>query len=267
MRAGERRRDRDDHALAASTVTASDATVTPDEDLLDAAHRRAQDDALAELGRHPQRRSSARRRRSGVSCAPSAGVEVALERARVLLVPRGGDVEERVEEGELARLAAEDRLGGRGRDRHELRAAARVLAQPGVERLPVPLLGARTSSTGCRRGRSCDISSSWVTASAMSPAHDRVRRRRAERRVVRVLHAPPVGPEDVVAGVVGRERADADVVGQRLDAVLRGPDEHAAELGVVAAAERVGEDAAADAVAGLEHDHRAAGLARSRAPP
>ena len=48
-----------------------------------------------------------------------------------------------------------------------------------------------------------------------------------------------------------------------------GPDEHAAELGVVAAAERVGEDAAADAVARLEHDHRAArrdDLARRREP-
>ena len=39
-----------------------------------------------------------------------------------------------------------------------------------------------------------------------------------------------------------------------------GPDERAAELGVVAAAERVVEHAAADAVARLEHDHRAAGL-------
>ena len=49
---------------------------------------------------------------------PVASVEVALEGADVLLVARGGDVEEDVEQRQLARLGAEDRPG---RDRDDAR--------------------------------------------------------------------------------------------------------------------------------------------------
>src|ERR671927_261703 len=67
--------------------------------------------------------------------------EVALERPLVVLVAGGGDVEDREQERELARLGAEDRAGG-GRYQATKALIARVAAvipQPGLERLPVPI--------------------------------------------------------------------------------------------------------------------------------
>ena len=52
----------------------------------------------------------------------AAGVEVALERAGVVLVARGGEVEQREEQRELPRLGAEDRPRGRGHELLEARA-------------------------------------------------------------------------------------------------------------------------------------------------
>jgi hypothetical protein len=71
--------------------------------------------------------------------------------------------------------------------------------------------------------------------------------------------APAVGEVDVVAGVVGVEQADAEGLGEREHVVLGRPDEGAAALGDGPVAQVEVEDAAADAVAGLEHHHRLAG--------
>src|SRR5213078_5245495 len=74
---------------------------------------------------------------------PSA--EVALERPRVLLVARGGDVEEREEKRDLARLGAEDRARRDGDEAAEalVGAVARVRLGPVLERLTIPLGSAR----------------------------------------------------------------------------------------------------------------------------
>src|SRR5207253_1859640 len=235
--------------------------------LRDAAHRRVQHDAPAELRGHLQG-DRLRAADEAALLGAAGGVEVALERAGVLLVPRGGDVEERVEEGELARLAAEDRLGGRRRDRHELGVAARVRAQPRVERLPVPVVGAG-GSPGLVDGHARRHLVELRDGERDVAGDDGIGRGRAEGRVVRELLTAAWAEEDVVAGVVGRERPDADRRGQRLDVVLRRPGEHAAELGIVADVERLVEHAASDPVAGLEHHHRAAGphdLAGRRQP-
>ena len=62
----------------------------------------------------------------------------------------------------------------------------------------------------------------------------------------------------MVALLVAREGAHAELVGERQHAVLRRPDPLPAELDDRAVGERVVEDAPADAVAGLQHDDAAA---------
>ncbi len=67
----------------------------------------------------------------------------------------------------------------------------------------------------------------------------------------------PSSAEDPGAVVVGREQPDPELLGQRPHAQLAGADPLAAELHDRAVGERVVQHPAADAVAGLEHDHAA----------
>ena len=106
-------------------------------------------------------------------------VEVALERADVLLVAGRRDVEERVEQRELARLAAEDRLGGGGDERHELVAAAACARAARCRASGGPTPRRWATVHGLSTGTSWDIWSSVSTAAAMSPATIRVRRARS----------------------------------------------------------------------------------------
>src|SRR5439155_2283439 len=116
--AGEGGRDGDDHASGVEpmTVRVDDHERTS---LDDPGDRRPQAD------HRPETRGDAERDRLRAAdeaplLRPAGSVEVPLEGPGVLLVARRRDVEERIEERELPGLAAEDRLGGRGRDRQEL---------------------------------------------------------------------------------------------------------------------------------------------------
>ena len=98
---------------------------------------------------------------------PVAGVEVALERAGVLLVARGGDVEEHEQQRELARLGAEDRAAWR-RGRAAEAARSPLLASiqlSSVWRVP---LGGAGRLHGASTGTSVAIWSSRVTTGARS---------------------------------------------------------------------------------------------------
>ncbi len=81
-----------------------------------------------------------------------ARVEVALERAQRALVARGGDVVQDEQQAQLARLAAEDRPAGHGGQAPEPLGGA-VGVQPALERLAVPLAGARRAPRRVRRAR------------------------------------------------------------------------------------------------------------------
>ena len=118
---------------------------------------------------------------------------------------------------------------------------------------------ARGAVHGASSGIVLAMSSSWRIAFSASTAPRGVGRHRAERARRAVARRRAVAEVDVVAGVVGREGVDADVLGQRGDVVLGGADELGAALGDDAAAEVDVEHAPAHAVARLEHDDRPAG--------
>ena len=128
--AGQRGRHRDDHALAGDVVFVRPHTHA-EAALVDAPHRGIQQHALAELLGHLDRdelRPAVDARLLGAA----GRVEVALERSLVLLVTGRCDVEERVQERDLARLGAEDRLACRRHEVDELLVAARVRADVAV---------------------------------------------------------------------------------------------------------------------------------------
>ena len=220
-------------------------------------------DAVAERRRNPDRdllraADEARLLRS------VARVEVALERARVLLVARRGDVEQHEQERQLTRLGAEDRPGGGGHERLEARRDA-VGIDPALECLAVPAGRVR----GGPRGVDGDLGRHLIEL--LDDLDElggdrRVRRRGAERTAVAVARrgdqpqrVVDVVDVQIVAGVIGRERPHADGVGQRHDLILGRSDERRAALGHLTAAEVVVPGPPADSVARLEHDHRVAG--------
>ena len=194
-----------------------------------------------------------------------ARVEVAVEGPGVALVARRGDVEEREEQGDVARLGAEDRARRDGQQRAEALGAA-VVAHVGLERLPVPLASPRAASHGASTGTSFDISLSCVTSAASSGRIVGSLGAVPGRAGVAVLRALALDDRDVVAGREGGEGADADLLGQLEHAALGRADERAAALGLLAARQLVVPHAAADAVARLDDEHRLPGPARPPAP-
>ena len=72
----------------------------------------------------------------------------------------------------------------------------------------------------------------------------------------------PAALEDVLAGAVGREGLEPELADQRDHPVLGRADPLGADLDHLAVADRLVQRPAADPVAGLEHDHVAAGGAQ-----
>ena len=213
--AGERRRDRDDHALARARRTCRSRRARrsgPGRSGAPAPSApracRAAAAILIEISCAPPSKR--------VSWAPPGGVEVALEGARVLLVARRGDVEERVS-SEISR-GSPPKIGSVAADTRAMNSSLPLVfcAQPGVERLRVPL----APRFGCVQGLSTTSprpsSSSCATAATMSGAI-RVGRRRAETGVFvgNSWRRAVAADEDVVAGVVGREGRDPELLDKR----------------------------------------------------
>jgi hypothetical protein len=84
--------------------------------------------------------------------------------------------------------------------------------------------------------------------------------RGVRRHGARVVHLRAVADVDVVALVVLLERLHPELVGQRQDVVLGGPDEGATALDDRPALDVLVEQPATDPVARLHHENRPAGL-------
>ncbi len=174
--------------------------------------------------------------------------EQARERPGVGAVAGPGGVGEDVEQRELARLRAPDRLdrgleaGPRGRRRqartHEV-----------LERLAVPL--ARAPRAPRRGDRHVEAEDAQLGADGHGRRDVRVGR---QAGVSGVERAPAARDLHVPAIVVGAVRADADRPREREDAVLGRADVLAAELGDPSRPDGRVERPPADAVARLEHD-------------
>ena len=251
MRWRQRRRDGDDHP-AGVHVDAVAVHGDAARGVHDAPDRRAQVHPVAERVRHPQReqlRTAAQARLLGTA----ADVEQLLDRPDVLAVARGGDVAEHEQQRQITRLGAEECLQERSEQAEDAIGLGRVLAHEGLERLPVPVGGA------ARRPRLVDRHLRGHLVDQRDQRGDvlgdeGVRRRGAQRRGVAVGRPRLRRVEvDVVAGVIGVERADAEVLGQREHAVLGRADELSTRLGDVAAPEVVVQHPAAHPVARLQH--------------
>ena len=251
----QRRRHGDDGALGGHAVAVGDRghrAVLGD----DPAHGPAQHDAVAEalgeLDRHELRAAD-----EAALLRAAAGVDQPLDVPRVRLVAGGGEVEEDEEQRDVTRLAREDRGDG-DVEQETARGRQDVGELPCLEGLRIPLLGARRRPWRIERDRLGHV----VELEDRLLGLDRTRgvgRHRAERARRAVAGGRPVAEVDVVAGVVGRERFDAHVLGQRGDTVLGGADELGAALGDDAVAQVDADHAPAHAVARLEHDDRPAG--------
>ena len=252
--AGERGRDGDDRPLGLHLEPRGvGGYVAPLLD--DPLHRRAEQDAAPKPACDPQRQQLGPARQTP-HLGAVAGVEVALEGAGVLLIARGRDVEEHEQKRQIPRLAAEDRPRCHRDEVAELLRLA-VVANPGLERLPVPV----RRVGGCPRGVDRHLGRHLVEAQygLGQLAEDQwVGWRSPERPGVAVRASPSTGVDvDVLAVVEGGELADPELLCEGEDVVLGGADERGAALGDLAPADRLVEGPAADPVAGLQDDHRA----------
>ena len=217
----------------------------------DPPHRRGQRHDVAEPAGEPQRDLL------GAADEPPLlravdGVGVAGEGADVAFVARAGDVPEDVEEGELVRVGAEAWLGpALDQVLHPL-GVDRVAADPLAERHPVPLDGVRVCPRGVDRDLGC------VLVDAGEQLRGVGEDRRVRRHGALVLHAPGRrGHVDAVAVDVLLEGGHPQLLGQAQDVALGRTDEGAAGLDHPTGAEVVVEHPAADAVPGLDEEHRA----------
>ena len=227
--------------------------------LHDALDRRAQHHPRAEPVRHllaEQLRPADEAPHLGAA----AGVEVALEGAGVLLVARGGDVEERRTAGR-ARAARRRRWAALPPGRACGTAGSRCWRGPSSRASAGPSRRRSAAFHGASTGTSVDIWSSRVDRLGDVRGERRVGWRGPERArvAVRAPH-PPVVDVDVVAGVVGGELAHPELLREGEDVILRRAGEGGAALGDLTPADRPVEGPAADPASRLQHDHRAAGL-------
>ena len=133
--------------------------------------------------------------------------------------------------------------------------------EPGLERLAVELR--RAGRVPRRRHRHLQRHRVQAPDRQQQVRQQRhVGRRRAGRSGVGIQRAPAVGDVDVPAGRVGGERLDPELVEERADVVLRGPDELRPEVDRLAAHGAV-EHPPADAVTRLDDGDRVPG-ARDR---
>ena len=184
-----------------------------------------------------------------------AGVEVALEGARVGGVARGGDVEEGEEQRQIARLGAEDRPG-RHRDQLVKGGVGAVVLDPAGQGLVVPVGGVGRGPGGIDGDLGRHLVELQDGGGDVGEKR-RVRGHVPEYGLVGVRASLPLGVDvDVVAVLEGGELADLELLRQVEDVVLGRPDERGPRLGDLSVADLAVEGPPADPVAGLEHDHR-----------
>ena len=222
----------------------------------DAAHRRIEDDAPAQLGGHLDRDQLA-----------------AADEARVLRTARGAcqiedpaagiEVEEGVQGREVAGLGGEHRP--RGEVEQKARAGrGRVGELEALERLAVEAGGVGGRPRAVERDRLLELEDppqqgAEITGVGFGQRWDQTGEVGRRARVV----------EHLLALGVGLERLDPVCARPGEDAILARPHPLAADLDHLAVADGVVERAPADAVAGLEDRHRASGAAQvgGRAQP
>jgi hypothetical protein len=163
----------------------------------------------------------------------------------------GVDVEE-VQQRHLIDVGGED-----GRDQGAPEAQAglglHVRDEPRLDRLGVELAGVGGVPGRVERDRR-----SQRLERRLRLAHVDQRLLVEAERLVLPAAGAAVEPEQVVALLVARKRLHAELLGEREHAVLGRADPLAAELHDRAVGERVVEDAATHAIAGLEHEDAAA---------
>ena len=196
------------------------------------------------------------------------GIDQPLDRPGRALIARGVDVEEHVQQRDVPRLAGEH-----GLDREVEQAvgtrAETLRAFEALERLAVPVLGA-WRRPGCAERHGLGHAVELVQQRLELRIGRQVRRDRPERSRRRVRRELAALVEQVVAVVVGLEGLHPEFAGQLREVILRRPDPLAADLDDLAGvggAQSMVQRPATDAIAGLEHDHRAPGrveLARGR---
>ena len=155
-------------------------------------------------------------------------------------------VEERVQEREVGRLGGEDPLGEQPQHLSS-RPRARVALYPGLERLRVELPG----TIGRPRHFERHVPGETIEACLRLP--DVGEHEGAEARTRAVTDRLVTQMQQMLPGVVRGERLEPELGGEFGHAELGRADPLPAELHDGAVGERVVEDPAADAVAGLEH--------------
>ena len=185
------------------------------------------------------------------SCCAPPSVSKSISRP-----PAGVDVEQDVQQRHVLRLGGPDGLDAE-LEQHATGSGGEVAAHPGRGRLAVE---------GGRVGRLPGGVERHLAGHAVEPPlgalhveqHDRVDAR--DRPAVAAQ--PPAVLDHVLALPVGGEGLDAELGGQRGQAVLRRADPLGAHLDDVPAADVLVQDPPADAVAGLHDDHGGAGRGR-----
>jgi hypothetical protein len=241
--AGEGRRDGDDD-VARTAVAGVRRHRDPDGVLGDAPHGGAQHhvEPVRQQDREPLRPAD-----EAVLLRATAGAEQDVPTVA------GVQVEQRVQQGQLGRLrrpdgghaGAQQLPGGRRGD---------VAPQPGLERLAVPRCRVERAPRGVQRHRPGHPVGARLRLRDVGQ-HQRVE---ARHRPGVPAHASPT-LEDLVAGVVGGERGDAELAGQRQDGALLRTGPLAAYLHHLAVSEVGVQRAAAHPPARLEHAHRQPG--------
>ena len=231
-------------ARAALTRTRSEIDHDAGVAVADGAHRRAEDDALAERGGDPLG-DDLGAADDAVLLGAALGVEQRLDRAG------RGDVEEGVQEREVARLGRPDGLHREPDQVAPGRRADRP-PDPGVEGLRIPAGGVGRRPRRRRRHPLRQPVDPRQRQSGLGEP-DRVQLR--DRAAVARNRAAAL--EQVLARGPGREGLDLELAEQGEDPILRRADPLGTELDDLAVADRMVERPPADPLARLEHDHLA----------
>jgi hypothetical protein len=173
----------------------------------------------AELGGHAQRQAL-RAADHALLLRAAARVEQPVEVARRRLVARRGDVEEDEQERQVPRLDAEDGLDADVEQEAPARRGRHRLLER-LERLPVQLGRAGRGPRRVARDGLGHLVELGDRRAGLGRAA--VGRHRPERPGGRVARPVAVADEDVVAGVVGRERVDPELAARAIMRSCVGP--------------------------------------------
>ena len=254
--AGERRRDRDDHALADRGELVA-VHLHAVRELRDLAHRRAGHHALAELLRHPDR-DQLRAAHDAVGLRARRGGHEPLERAgRGSRCPRPRCRRGRT--GATRRAARHENTDVQATSSRNCPfGGLHVVLLPGLERLAVVLGRVRRLPRLLevdRRGHLVELHERLLGVGAAGG----IGRHGAERAGALVRQRDAVAVVEVVARVVGLEGLEPEVLRELGDVVLGLADELGAALGDLAAADVDVQHPPADPVVGLDHHDLLAG--------